>query len=41
MIYSRSKKYVFSAVNAKVKQEWCTDFLMAKFALGKLHDLYW
>ncbi|KAH3821319.1 hypothetical protein DPMN_123082, partial [Dreissena polymorpha] len=29
----RKKKYVFTAANAAVKQEWCIDFLMAKHAL--------
>ncbi|WAR13814.1 ARGAL-like protein [Mya arenaria] len=36
----RNKKYVFTATNAEVKQEWCIDFLLAKYALGKYSGVF-
>ncbi|KAL4221100.1 guanine nucleotide exchange factor 10-like protein [Mactra antiquata] len=37
----RHKKYVFSASNAKVKQEWCIDFLMAKYSQDVVNIPSW
>ncbi|XP_052821087.1 rho guanine nucleotide exchange factor 10-like protein isoform X2 [Mya arenaria] len=37
----RNKKYVFTATNAEVKQEWCIDFLLAKYALDIVNIPSW
>ncbi|XP_045162260.2 uncharacterized protein LOC123527069 isoform X2 [Mercenaria mercenaria] len=37
----RKRKYVFSATNANVKQEWCIDFLLSKYAQDVVNIPSW